>query len=151
MRLINAFFLLLLAIFVTSLIVGCSPSNTAQLPQNPPQVSDQNQQPVPDSSAASTPTIEGQNSAPNPTSPSSSGYNNSINREAMLQNSINACNGMNVNDSCQLTFGNRTITGTCRSFNDTLSCAPTGGSRMRGSGNYTRGSGNYTRYQGNGQ
>jgi len=144
MRAINTFFLFLLGLSVALFVVGCSSSNQVQSSQNQPM--------VPDQSATPTPAVEGQNGAPNPASPPSDGYNNTFDREAMRQNSIDACNGMNENDSCQLTFGNRTMTGTCRSFNDTLSCTPANptGGRMRGSGNYTR-NGNYTRYQGGGQ
>jgi hypothetical protein len=142
MKPINTFFLFLLGISITLFVVGCS-NNQVQSSQNQPIVSDQ--------SANPTPAVDGQNGISNPGSPPSGGYNNfnnTVNREAMRQSSIAACNGMNENDSCQLNFGNRTITGTCRNLNNTLSCAPAGG-RMRGSGNYTR-TGNYTRYQGSG-
>jgi hypothetical protein len=133
---IQAFFLFFLGIGVTLFIVGCSANNTVT-----PVQSSQDQPSVADQSNAPLPANEGQISVPNSVGPSGgyNGYNNTTDREAMRQNSIDACNGMNENDTCQITFGNRTMSGTCRSFNDTLSCTPVGSGRMRGSGNYTGG------------
>ncbi|GEM_PF-6117749 len=132
MKSINTFFLFLLGIFMISLVVGCS-SNT-------PTASSQNQPMIPNQ-----PSVPGrqENNPPVPTGSPPGGYNNTFDRQVMMQNAIDACSGLNENDSCQVTFGNRTINATCRNFNNTLSCMPVSGGRMRG--NYTRG--NYTKYQ----
>jgi len=53
-----------------------------------------------------------------------------------MQEAITACEGKAENDSCQFSGPRGDVSGTCRLFNNQLSCTP---ARPQGRGNFTRG------------